>query len=146
MKKTLLLLAVALLGACGGYRTLPVTLPDGFTVNARVADTPEKIEKGLMFVTELPEGDGMLFLLGKEEDQTFWMKNTLIDLDIIFIGQDHTVRQAHERVPHSYTYTPDAEVAVVFGQGRYVLELPAGSVTRHGIEPGRKIAFQTEGK
>lgn len=125
---------------------MPVTLPDGFTVNARIADTPEKIEKGLMFVTQLPEGDGMLFLMEKEEEQAFWMKNTLIDLDIIFIGTDKTVNQAHEHVPHSYTYTPDAEVAVVYGVGQYVLELPAGSISRHGIKPGSKISFTADEK
>ena len=132
--------------ACGGYKTTPVTLPDGFTLNARVADTPEKIEKGLMFVTKLPEGDGMLFLMDEEEEQAFWMKNTLIDLDIIFIGADHVVNQAHEYVPHSYTYTPDAEVAVVYGFGQYVLELPAGSISRHGIVPGSKVLFTADEK
>ncbi len=141
MRKCFLFLLTAFLCACGGYKTTPVTLPDGFTLNARVADTPEKIEKGLMFVTKLPEGDGMIFLMDKEEPQAFWMKNTLIDLDIIFIGADHTVNQAHEYVPHSYTYTPDAEVAVVYGEGQYVLELPAGSISRHGIVPGSQILF-----
>lgn len=146
MKKLLPFLLTILLCACSGYKTTPITLPDGFTVSARVADTPEKIEKGLMFVTKLPEGDGMIFLMDQEEPQAFWMKNTLIDLDIIFIGADHTVNQAHEYVPHSYTYTPDAEVAVVYGEGKYVLELPAGSISRHGIEPGTQILFAAEEK
>lgn len=146
MRKIFLFFLAALLCACGKHATTPVTLPDGFTLNARIADTPEKIKKGLMFVTKLPEGDGMLFLMDKEEEQAFWMKNTLIDLDIIFIGADHVVNQAHEYVPHSYTYTPDAEVAVVYGFGRYVLELPAGSISRHGIVPGSKILFTAEEK
>lgn len=146
MKNVFLLFLAALLCACGQHATTPVTLPDGFTLNARVADTPEKIEKGLMFVTKLPEGDGMLFLMDKEEEQAFWMKNTLIDLDIIFIGADHVVNQAHEYVPHSYTYTPDAEVAVVYGFGQYVLELPAGSISRHGIVPGSKVLFTADEK
>ncbi len=146
MKNVFLLFLAALLCACGQHATTPVTLPDGFTLNARVADTPEKIEKGLMFVTKLPEGDGMLFLMDEEEEQAFWMKNTLIDLDIIFIGADHVVNQAHEYVPHSYTYTPDAEVAVVYGFGQYVLELPAGSISRHGIVPGSKVLFTADEK
>lgn len=144
MKQLYAILLASLLCACAGYQTAPVTLPDGFVLQARLADTPEKIEKGLMFVTKLPEGDGMLFLMDREEPQAFWMKNTLIDLDIIFIGENQTVNQAHERVPHSYTYTPDAEVAVVYGFGKYVLELPAGSISKHGIKPGEKILFPLE--
>ena len=68
-----------LLSACNSYQTITLTLPDGFAVEALVADTPQKHQKGLMFVTELPENKGMLFVFDQEQDQFFWMKNTLID-------------------------------------------------------------------
>ena len=105
MKKLACFLFTLFLCACGDYETVTVTLPDGFAVKARVADTPQKQEKGLMFETELPENEGMLFVFEQDEDQAFWMKNTLIDLDMVFIGSDKKVTFVAEEMPHSYTYT-----------------------------------------
>ena len=145
MKRFFLLCAVLLtLGACKHYQTIPVTLPDGFVVQARVADTPEKQERGLMFVTDLPENQGMLFVFDKDQEQLFWMKNTLIDLDIVFITSDQTVVHVAEEVPHSYTYTPDYEVAQAAGYGKYVLELAATTAQKHHITPGSKVQFAYE--
>ena len=143
-KRTLLLVAVLIFCAAGCAKRTDVTLPDGFTVHARVADTPQKIEKGLMFVKKLAPADGMLFFMEQDEMQSFWMKNTLIDLDIIFIAPDKTVRQVHEQVPHSYTYTPDSDVARALGRGQYVLELAAKTAARHGVKPGAQLSFETE--
>ena len=142
MKKLFALTGLLLLAGCGGYETVTVTLPDGFAVNAKVADTPEKTERGLMFVKHLPENEGMLFVFDQEDDQVFWMKNTLIDLDILFIAPDKTVNQAYEEVEHSYTYTPDSDVAYVAGRGQYVLELPAKTIAKHGIQPGDALQFE----
>ena len=142
MKRFFLLLMLSTLClACERYQTLTVTLPDGFEVKARVADTPEKQTKGLMLVKHLPEDQGMLFSFEKEKEQLFWMKNTLIDLDIVFIGADKRVTSVAEQVPHSYTYTPDSEVALAPGYGQYVLELPAKTAARHGIKTGEQLLF-----
>lgn len=141
MKKFSILLAAFLLCACAKYQTVSVTLPDGFTVKARVADTPEKKEKGLMFVKHLPENEGMLFVSETDEIQQFWMKNTLINLDIVFIQNDKTVSSVASDVEHTYTYTPDYEVPQAVGLGRYVLELPARTAAKHGVEPGAQLAF-----
>ena len=142
MKKiALLVLLVGALAACGGYKQTTVTLPDGFAIRARLADTPEKTEKGLMFVKHLPETEGMLFVFDKEDVHYFWMKNTLIDLDILFLAPDGTITQIYERVPHTYTYTPEAEIPVVAGYGQYVLEAAAGTGARHGLKAGDKISF-----
>lgn len=142
MKKLVLCLLACLLCACNGYQTVTVTLPDGFAVRARVADTPEKQEKGLMFVKQLPENEGMLFVFQQDEDQAFWMKNTLIDLDMVFIGSDKRVTSVAEQVPHSYTYTPDDEVAYALGYGQYVLELAAKTAAKHGVTEGAEIKFE----
>ena len=144
MKVFFLLLASLFVAACGGYQTVSITLPDGFVVNALVADTPQKQEKGLMFVKDLPENKGMLFVFNQEEEQAFWMKNTLIDLDIVFIGPDKRVTSVAEQVPHSYTYTPDSDVARALGQGQYVLELAAKTAAGHGVKPGAQLSFETE--
>jgi len=127
--------------ACNSYQTQPVTLPDGFVVQALVADTPQKQEKGLMHVTDLPENKGMLFVFDEEREQFFWMKNTLIDLDMVFIGADKRVTSVAQEVPHSYTYTPDYEVATAAGQGQYVLELAAKTAAKHGVVPGAQLQF-----
>ena len=142
MKKYGLLCLTALaLAACKQYATATVELPDGFTVKARIADTPAKQEKGLMFVTHLPENEGMLFVFDQEQELAFWMKNTLIDLDMVFIAADKTVTQVAAEVPHSYTYTPDNEVAYAVGEGKYVLELAGKTAAKHHVIPGSKLQF-----
>lgn len=142
MKKGFLaLLCAAICTAACGYARTDVTLPDGTVIHTRVADTPAKTEKGLMFVKHLPADEGMLFVFDAEQEHYFWMKNTLIDLDIIFLDSNGTITQLYSRVPHTYTYTPEAEVPVVPGWGRYVLETAAGVAERHGLRPGDKLSF-----
>ncbi len=142
MKKYLIFL-ILFLCACAP-KTANIVLPDGFIVKADLAITPEETEKGLMFRTELPEGSGMLFIFEQDAPRYFWMKNTLIDLDIIFITSDKKVFSYEERVPHSYVYTPDNQVAVAAGFGQYVLELPAGSIKKHKIEEGSLLEFSAK--
>ncbi len=145
MKKLLLLmLAAGSLAACRSSRTIPVTLPDGFVVQAQVANTPQQQEHGLMFVTDLPEDKGMIFIFDTEQDQLFWMKNTLIDLDMVFIDSTKKVTQVASEVPHSYTYTPDDEVAYAVGYGQYVLELAAKTAQKHQVVPGSTVQFSYE--
>ena len=144
--KRFFLLCVALLGlsACNHYKTIPVTLPDGFVVQALVADTPAKQERGLMFVTDLPEKQGMIFVFDQDQEQVFWMKNTLIDLDMVFIASNKAVNSVVAEVPHSYTYTPDEEVAYATGYGMYVLELASQTAQKHGVIPGSRLQFSYE--
>lgn len=130
--------------ACAPKNTVTVTLPDGFEVSAQLALTPQEHEKGLMFVTELPENKGMLFVFDTEDELLFWMKNTLIDLDMVFIGADKTVTSVANEMPHSYTYTPDNEIAYASGYGQYVLELAAKTAEKHGVKAGAKLQFTTE--
>lgn len=134
------MLLVFFMCACSP-KTVKIILPDGFTVKAELALTPEEAAKGLMFRTELPEGSGMLFVFDEDDARYFWMKNTLIDLDIIFITSDKKIFSSAQRVPHSYTYTPDSQVATAQGYGQYVLELPAGSVKKHALNDGSALEF-----
>ena len=141
MRHLALLILTVFLGACAQPAIVTVTLPDGFKVSARVADTPQTQEKGLMFVTELPENEGMLFVFEEEDELVFWMKNTLIDLDMIFIDGEKTVTSVAAEMPHSYTYTPDDQVAYASGWGKYVLELTAKTAARHNVKEGTKLSF-----
>ena len=141
MKKIFLFLACIIFMAACTYQKTDVILPDGFVIHARIADTPEKTEKGLMFVKQLPKDEGMLFVFDKEEMHYFWMKNTLIDLDIIFLSADGTITAPYEKVEHTYTYTPESQIPVVGGQAQYVLEAAAGTISRHSLKTGDKITF-----
>ncbi len=123
-------------------KTLIVTLPDNFKVKAELALTKVETEKGLMYREVLPENEGMLFVFNEETPHYFWMKNTFVNLDMLFIGKDKTVNQAWENVPRSYAYTPDNQVAIRGGMAKYVLELPARSITKHNIKVGSKIDFE----
>ena len=137
-----MLLLPLLFCACGGYEKVNIILPDGFVIAAEIADTPEKAEKGLMFREKLPENEGMIFIFEENAKRIFWMKNTFVNLDIIFINADRTVHSVADNVPRSYSYTPDHQVAYVQGYGKYVLELAAGSARKHNINPGDILRFE----
>lgn len=104
-----------------------------FTVD--VADTPEERAKGLMFVEKMPMSRGMLFAYPSERPVAFWMKNTLIPLDMIFADQQGVVVDVHENaVPGDLTSIPSDAPA------QYVLEINGGMSRLLGIKPGAEIA------
>jgi uncharacterized protein len=105
---------------------------------AEIVDTPADRQKGLMFRTELPEATGMLFVFPAESQQSFWMRNTLIPLDIIFIRADKTILGIVENAAPK-TETPRS----VPGQSQYVLELIGGSAGRYRISAGQSVKFYT---
>jgi len=131
-------LAVLLLAvACRG-ETLPtarVHAKDGAVdVAVEIVSTPEAVTRGLMYRTELPEGRGMLFVFGEEKDHRFWMKNTLIPLDMIFIGADGVIVGIHRDA------VPLSTATVGVGRpSRWVLEVPGGWSARHGVEAGQQV-------
>jgi len=100
-----------------------------------MAVTPEEQAKGLMFRRELPEGQGMLFDFQREQATSFWMKNTYISLDMIFIRADGRIlRIAENTVPLSEALVSSG------GPVRAVLEVIAGTCKRLGIAPGDRVA------
>jgi uncharacterized membrane protein (UPF0127 family) len=99
-----------------------------------VADDPAERTRGLMFRERLPAEQGMLFDFGASAPRSFWMKNTLVPLDIIFIGEDGRVRNvAANTIPFSEAPVPSS------GPVRYVLEINAGLAAQHGIHPGDRV-------
>ena len=97
------------------------------------ADDPSR-ERGLMFVRSLPPDQGMLFLFERPQYAAFWMKNTYLSLDIVFIGQDGVVvNVARTTLPHSLD--PIESDAPVKG----VLELVAGTTARIGLSAGDRV-------
>jgi hypothetical protein len=119
-----------------------VSFASGRQITADVVDTPLAREKGLMFRRSLPKGYGMLFVFPREMAMSFWMKNTWVSLDIVFIGKDKRVTRVHERVRPSTEDTPDAAVARVGGPAQYVLELPAGAARRYRLKAGQFVGFE----
>ena len=100
-----------------------------------LASTPQEQATGLMFRRELPEGRGMLFDFHREQPTSFWMKNTYIPLDMIFIrGDGRILRIAENTVPLSETLVPSG------GPVRAVLEVIAGTARKLGIAPGDRVA------
>ena len=116
----------------------------GARIMADVMDTEAGRERGLMFRRRLPRDYGMLFVFPVEGWLQFWMKNTFVSLDIVFIGRDKRVSAIHGRVRASTEQTLDADVARVAGTGQYVLELPAGAAERLGLKLGQALDFKAE--
>jgi len=106
--------------------------PVAFDVDMAVTDAAR--QKGLMFRTELGKNEGMLFDFGKEDFRAFWMKNTVISLDMIFIKADGTISTISENtIPYSEAPVPSTEPV------RAVLEIKGGEARAQGIEPGEKV-------
>lgn len=96
-----------------------------------IADTPEKQEKGLMGRKSLPEDQGMLFIYDEPQDLSYWMKDTLISLDIIFIDDDMEVVSVKQGQPMSEEPITEDDV-------QYVLEVNSNS----GIEEGDQLVVE----
>ncbi len=101
-----------------------------------VADTPERAAQGLMFVSDLPENKGMVFPLDPPRVENMWMKNTYIELDMLFITSDGRVTKIIERAhPLSLdTLSSDGPVAAV-------LELKGGLVAKLGLKNGDVVRW-----
>ena len=121
-----------------GLQVIPltVTTPGGEThaFRVEVARTPQEQSRGLMFRTEMEADEGMLFPYQQPQMLSFWMRNTVLSLDLIFIGQDRRVINiAANAVPYSEESIPSDAPATA------VLELNAGRAEALGIVPGSKV-------
>jgi len=102
-----------------------------------LAATYERREQGLMFVKHLNPDQGMLFVFDTVEPQAFWMKNTFIPLDILYISSSYTVIHiAANAKPHSL------DPIQSLGPVKWVLELPGGSCSRLNIAVGDSVALK----
>lgn len=139
---TLLLIGLAAIGgaaACEAQPRVAVSTQSGREVvfQVEVADTPAKREMGLQYRKELGRDRGMIFLFAAEAPQTFWMKNTPIPLDMIFINRDRKIVGIVEQtVPFSL------ESRSVGVPSQYVLEINGGLAKHHGIQAGDRVRFE----
>ena len=109
-------------------------------LRVQVADTYAKREAGLMNYHFLVRHTGMIFVFKSDARVDFWMKNTLIPLDMVFIGADGRVRSVAANVPSSTYETPDADVARRSGRAKYVIEIAAGEAAADGLAPGAFVS------
>lgn len=106
------------------------------SIDIEIADNESTREMGLMYRQMMPENMGMLFIFDRDEMRSFWMKNTYIALDLIFINSDHeivTIRENNEPLIE-WSIQSDAPA-------RYVLEVNAGFCYEHGIIKGQRIQY-----
>lgn len=131
--------------ATGAVPSQPVQMPkvyvtgaDGkeLAVEVEVVRKPAELSRGLMYRRHLAPDRGMLFLMPEEAIQSFWMKNTYIPLDIIFITSGMTVAGIAE---NAQPQTLDRQM--VDAPSLYVLEVNAGWSKKHGVGPGSKVRF-----
>lgn len=107
------------------------------TVAVELARTDEERSRGMMHRRELAPEAGMLFIFSENEPRAFWMKNTLLPLDMLFIDDGGRVVGLIERAEPLTTSPRDPGVP-----SRYVLEVNGGWAARHGVRPGDRVRFE----
>ncbi len=141
--------AIALLACCAftparaaGTDTIEIVSSNGVhPFSVELASNEAERELGLMYRKSLPEGHGMLFDFGFPQPVAFWMHNTYISLDMLFISTDgHIIRIAENAKPMTDTLIPSG------GMVRGVLEVIAGTAHKLGIKAGDRVTGSIFGK
>ena len=123
-------------GACTTQKLRTVVLPieragsSTVHIKAEVARTDEERSRGLMHRTKLPDGEGMLFVFDRDQQLSFWMKDTLIPLSIAFIAWDGRITEIRDMQPQDLNSVRSSRSV------RYALEVPQGWFSRAGVKEG----------
>jgi uncharacterized membrane protein (UPF0127 family) len=125
-------------------KRMDVRLPSNQIIDCEIADTPEKMAQGLMYRTQLEPLHGMIFITPSESSNLiFWMKNTLIPLDIIWLNHNKKVLYISSNTPpctskHTIcpTYKPPGNLPA-----QYVIEINAGLAQRLNLTVGEQLHF-----
>ena len=119
--------------------TLNFLKPDGSvvsTIDIEIADTPDQQQRGLMNRSFMQNDQGMLFIFDEERPQSFWMKNTIIPLDIIYVNSKmNIVSIAENTTPYSEQSIPSRGPAI------YVVEVNGGYAAQFGLQAGYQIQY-----
>jgi uncharacterized protein len=110
----------------------------GVSVDVELARTYEQNERGLMYRKVMGEDEGMFFFLEERKVQTFWMHDTCLPLDMLFIDDDGVIVGVVESAP-----VLDDGVRSVSCPSRFVLEVNAGWARRHNVKPGQRVVLPT---
>ncbi|MBN1637640.1 MAG: DUF192 domain-containing protein [Ignavibacteriales bacterium] len=107
------------------------------TINIEIADDDSKREQGLMYRDKMEENQGMLFIFPVEEPRSFWMSNTMISLDIIFVNSKNEIVKIHKNTtPYSRTSYPSDAPA------QFVVEVITGFTDKYNIKEGDKVVWR----
>jgi uncharacterized membrane protein (UPF0127 family) len=135
------------LGAAGvlqaaEFQPLEIVTKNGVqTFTVEMAKTEKERETGLMYRTELADGRGMLFDFSPEQQVSMWMKNTILSLDMIFIGANGRILRIAEN-----TEPQSLKIISSGGSAKGVLEVIAGTAKKYGIAPGDQVVHPLFGK
>jgi hypothetical protein len=130
-----------LFGCSGGEASAVFSTARGpKRVLLEVAASERERNRGLMFRSRLPENRGMLFIFEQPGKPAFWMKNTYLSLDILFLSEQGVVVDLFESVPPCPMepcprYAPHSP-------SKYVIEVPAGFAARHAVRKGDRVGLQ----
>jgi uncharacterized membrane protein (UPF0127 family) len=142
LNKITLVLAIAL--SCSScIAQEPYVRLKGEKFSVEIADTPDKLQLGLMFRESMPEDHGMLFIFSGETMRGFWMKNTKIPLDIIYFDKDLKLVSVSNAKPCRTRQCPNYPST---GPAMYVLELNAGLAEKLELEPGDLLEVHLPGR
>ena len=161
--KTILITALVVVGAAAAYFMMKKDTNQGFTIensapvfkkegellfiskdnnetltviDIEIADTDQKTMQGLMYRSSMPQNAGMLFLMPREDIQGFWMRNTYIPLDMIFVNSNKQIVTIHANT------TPMNESSYIStAPALYVVEVNAGYCNKNNIKEGDLIDF-----
>jgi uncharacterized protein len=133
-------LLIAAIGSARAAEQAEVSIATGegrtHVFAVEVVSTPQEMAMGLMFRTELAPDAGMLFLYPTPRETSFWMQNTYLPLDMLFIDEDGVIRHIAERtIPRSTTPIPSN------GPVSAVLEINGGTSDRLGIAIGDRVSW-----
>lgn len=121
---------------------IPVQLPGGAVIQVEIADTMKKRAEGLMYREHLAKDHGMLFTFDQAQPWTFWMKNTKIPLDIIWMNDKKQIIHIARNVPICTRTDDGCPQYQPNDPATYVLELGGGEAERLKLERGSKLQFR----
>jgi uncharacterized protein len=108
-------------------------------IQVEVANNPTERTQGLMYRSEMDADKGMLFIFDKMDMQSFWMKNTILPLDILFIDDKGIINTIHRNtIPYSEASLPSK------GKSQFVVEVNAGFCQKHNINEGDLIEYKLD--
>ncbi|MCE3010529.1 MAG: DUF192 domain-containing protein [Proteobacteria bacterium] len=112
---------------------------NGHKLHVEIADSPEELQKGLMFRERLEEGQGMLFIFPDEDLRAFWMKNTFIPLSIAYISSKKVIVDIQDMAPAKSMMQSDFPSYPSSKPAQYALEVPQNWFKKNGIKVGAQI-------